>query len=419
LAQGRKPSVRYWDSRKAYCCWIAGERHFLAYGPDDAPTGPTYLAALDQFKKLLSKEANKGTDDYLVSSLLNQYRAYLRSTRKSGVPGVFEVMARGFAEQFGEKRVREVKPYDFDQWLERQTQWNPTSKAHAVALILSALSWAKKKGFIQNDPLTGRIERPQPILRGRDARMSEELMDLLIGECFARATYSRKKRTSMPKVHLRWCGFSESFGRYLWLLRITGARPIEIRSAEAHNYQNGRLVFRWNAQKGYIWKNARKSQRDRIIFLTPEAQAHVEQCVKKHPEGPIFRTLRGDPWTPQNIANKWRQWLLNRPKIAAYLEEHGIDTKQMRTYNFRHSAISSFLDCGGDIYVASQLFGTGVKMIERRYGHPNIERLQEQFMAFTAKHHVPMPWGAKAATNDNQFEPPAVERLQSGQDASA
>jgi hypothetical protein len=117
------------QSRGAYCCWIGKDRHFLARGPDDAPGGPTFLAALDQFRKLLAREAHKGTDDYLVSSLLNQYRAHLTATRKSGVPGVFEVMARGFAEEFGAKRVCELRPYDFDQWLERQTQWNPTSKA--------------------------------------------------------------------------------------------------------------------------------------------------------------------------------------------------------------------------------------------------------------------------------------------------
>jgi hypothetical protein len=32
-------------------------------------------------------------------------------------------------------------------------------------------------------------------------------------------------------------------------------------------------VFRSNAQKGYIWKDANKSQRDRIIFLPPDAPA--------------------------------------------------------------------------------------------------------------------------------------------------
>lgn len=394
MAQGRKPSVRYWDTRNAYACYIDGERHFLARGPDDAPSGPTYLAALDQFRKLVAKDAGKGTDDYLVSALLNQYRAHLRATRKSGVPGVFEVMARGFGEKFGGKKVNELKPYDFDRWLESQTQWNPTSKAHAATLILGAVSWAVKKGFVQSNPLAGRIERPQPILRGREARMSEALMDLLIGECFEKATYHRKLRTDTPAVHRRKVGFCEPFGKYLWLLRITGARPGELRHAEAFNYENGRLVFRWNAQRGYIWKNAKKSQRDRIIFLPPDAQAYVEECIAKHPEGPIFRTLRGDPWGPTNVTQKWRQWLLKRPKVVAYLEEHGIDPKEMRTYNFRHSAISRWLDAGGDIYVASQLFGTSVKMLEKRYGHPNIDLLHEKYMAYVTIKPVPMPWAA-------------------------
>jgi hypothetical protein len=64
----------------------------------------------------------------------------------------------------------------------------------------------------------------------------------------------------------------------------------------------------------------------------------------------------------------------------------------MRTYNFRHSAISKWLDAGGDIYVASQLFGTSVKMLERRYGHPDIDRLHERFLAFAEKNPVPPPW---------------------------
>ena len=151
----KKPSVRYWASRKAYCCEIRGTQHILAKGLNDASTGPTYLAALDRFKKLLALEADKGTDDYLVSSLLNQYRIHLHDTRKSGVPGVFEIMARGFGKQFGKLKVCELKPHDFDGWLKKQKQWNDTSKAHAVTLILASLSWARKEGFDQNGPVGG------------------------------------------------------------------------------------------------------------------------------------------------------------------------------------------------------------------------------------------------------------------------
>ena len=259
MKHGPKPSVRYWPTRRAYCCKINYKRVELARGPDDGPSGPTYHEALEKFRKLLSLETDKGTDDYLVSALLNQYRAHLHATRRSGVPGVFDVMARGFGALFGPKRVRDLQPYDFDRWLESQTQWNPTSKAHAATLIVGALSWAKKKGFIKNDPLTGRIERPVPILRGRDARMSEELMDLLIGECFERATYNRKTRTDKPAVHLKKVGFCEQFGRWLWMLRVTGARPVELRNAEAHNYQNGRFVVPLERPEGICSQNGQEN----------------------------------------------------------------------------------------------------------------------------------------------------------------
>lgn len=178
----KKPSVRYWASKKGYCCWIDGQRHVLAKGPKDDPTGPTYLEALAKFRKLLALEADKGTDDYLVSSLLNQYRIHLHATRKSAVPGIFEIMAKGFAREFGNFRVSELRPHMFEQWLGKQKRWNSTSKAHAGQLILGAISWARKKGYIQNDPLRGRVDLPQPILRGREARMSDELTQLLITE---------------------------------------------------------------------------------------------------------------------------------------------------------------------------------------------------------------------------------------------
>lgn len=61
MPRGKKPSIRCWKSCNACCCWINGEQHTLVRGPDDAPGGPTYLAALDQFRKLLAMETHKGT----------------------------------------------------------------------------------------------------------------------------------------------------------------------------------------------------------------------------------------------------------------------------------------------------------------------------------------------------------------------
>ncbi len=363
MARGKKPSVRYWDSRGGYCCWIGKDQHLLAKGPKDDPIGPTYLKALDRFRKLLSLETDKGTDDYLVSSLLNQYRTHLHATRKSDVPNIFEVMARGFAAEFGSKKVCELEPHMMETWLGRQDNWNNTSKAHAGTLILGAVSWARRKGYIKTDPLAGRVDLPQPVLRGREARMADDLMDLLISE--AKAHQSK----------------STEFSEFLWTLRLTGARPGEIRNAEAHNYSKGRLIFRWNTTIGYVHKNAKKTQRDRIIFLTPELQAHVEKLVKQHPTGTLFRTPRGKKWSPTSIANNWHR-LLKRKAVADYCKEQGIDRKTLKMYNFRHSFLTNWIERAGDIYTVAQLCGTSVKMVEKRYGHPDVNRLHEKYLAF-------------------------------------
>ncbi|MBA4190276.1 MAG: hypothetical protein C0467_20005 [Planctomycetaceae bacterium] len=374
MARGKKPSVRYWEGRRAYCCWIAGKQETLARGPDDAPQGPTYLAALDQFRKLLALDANKGTDDYLVSALLNQYRTHLHATRKSAVPGIFEIMARGFGEKLGHYRVSQLQPHMVEEWLAGQDRWNDTSKAHAGTLILAAVSWARKKGFIQTDPLARRVDLPQPVLRGREASMSEELMDLLIAEAYDNKMQSRE------------------WGDFLKILRLTGARPGEIRFTEAHNYAKGRLSFRWNTTRGYVHKNAKKTQRDRVIFLTPELQAYVEALVKKHPTGPLFRTPRGAQWSQTSVANKWK-WLIERPKVVEYCREHGINPTSLKPYFFRHSFLTRWVEDGGDIYIVAQLCGTSVKMVEKRYGHPNIDKLHERYLAFAAQKRTPLVAG--------------------------
>jgi len=193
--------------------------------------------------------------------------------------------------------------------------------------------------------------------------MADDLMDLLISE--AKAHQSK----------------STEFSEFLWTLRLTGARPGEIRNAEAHNYSKGRLIFRWNTTVGYVHKNAKKTQRDRIIFLTPELQAHVEQLARLNPTGSLFTTPRGKKWSPTSIANNWSR-LLKRKAIADYCKEQGIDRKSLKMYNFRHSFLTNWIERAGDIYTVAQLCGTSVKMVEKRYGHPDVDRLHEKYLAF-------------------------------------
>jgi hypothetical protein len=51
MARPRK--VTYWSSRGGYGTNINRKQHVLAVGPDDAPAGPTFKAALDKYRELL------------------------------------------------------------------------------------------------------------------------------------------------------------------------------------------------------------------------------------------------------------------------------------------------------------------------------------------------------------------------------
>jgi integrase len=164
--------------------------------------------------------------------------------------------------------------------------------------------------------------------------------------------------------------------------RDTGARPEEIEHAEAFHYQNGRLIYRWNATEGHVHKQAKRGQqKDRVIYLTPELRQIVERQIAARPKGKLFRTSRGAEWTRQNRFDNWRTLLQKQP-VAAYIREQGLKRKHLVPYCLRHTWISEWIDAGRSIKVAADLCGTSVAMIEKHYGHPDEGRLETMYLEF-------------------------------------
>src|SRR4051812_45562749 len=100
---GRKAKVRYW-SRKGggFFTTIAGQQVELALGPNDWPDGPVYSSALAKFNSLRALETDKGTDSYLVSSLMTQYRRHLKDNRQT-YPTLFDFLTKSFVKAHGKK----------------------------------------------------------------------------------------------------------------------------------------------------------------------------------------------------------------------------------------------------------------------------------------------------------------------------
>jgi hypothetical protein len=157
-----------------------GVRHELALGPDDAPNGPTYLAALGKFTAIMEGNAKKaeGTAPATVREVLD---TYLKHISKSKKPGTVEIRLRSF-EPFvnftpegakachGEKPVTALTHLDVYRFLEhmetvpryhrrrkeqkgrKPVTWGPGSQRNFVQGVTAAFNWAVTAGMIPKNP---------------------------------------------------------------------------------------------------------------------------------------------------------------------------------------------------------------------------------------------------------------------------
>lgn len=63
------------------------------------------------------------------------------------------------------------------------------------------------------------------------------------------------------------------------------------------------------------------------------------------------------------------------------LADDGIELRELRVYNFRHTWACDYLDTTGDIFGAALMLGTPVKMLQTRYFHMDLDKLHERFLA--------------------------------------
>jgi hypothetical protein len=110
MSRGRKASVRYYQSRGAYFTHFRGRQEKLADGPDDAATGPTYLAALSKFKELMAvSQVDTAGDTNLVVTVLDRYGAYLQDQGRGPSLRIFKAPCTSAVEEFGNVRVCDLK----------------------------------------------------------------------------------------------------------------------------------------------------------------------------------------------------------------------------------------------------------------------------------------------------------------------
>lgn len=366
---GRKSSVRYFASKGAYFTNFEGKRYRLADGPDDAPKGPTYLAALRKFGELMSVEAADSADQAnTVRVVVDLYGQHLERNGQDRTLSILLQTCTSAVEEFGDKTFAQLKPVHVTNWLAkmakprdhthktktggqaktRRVKWGPTYQNIALRTLVAAFNWAKGQGLITAHCL----QNPKAVVvRGRKRSRGAEVY-------VSRATWK--------KLIDRIGATNHAFADLLRFVRGTGCRPSEAYHVEARYYRKAErcIVYPGHpAADEFAWKNARKSGKDRVIFLSAELVEIVERRIAEHPEGAIFRSRHSSRWSQEAVSVNLR-WYAKRLGISP----------APNLYGLRHTYATDWLLAGGSIKVLADLIGTSVSMLERHYAHLMVDK---------------------------------------------
>lgn len=388
----RKSSISYWPTRKGggYFCIVKGERHELALGPDDQPTGPTYRAAQDRFQAIMDGKA--GEEEAEQKRRLSPNRvtvrevleSYLRHVTKTKKPGTVEIRLRAFAPfvnhptrggLIGERPVADLTHqdvYDFLDYMEnvprvqtrkklqkgrKPTTWGDGSQRNFVQGVTAAFNWAVVGRMIQHNPLD-RLEKPGAASRGADALLGTTKDEIA-------ATHERILKACRPHWH-----------PFIQALKDTGARPGELGAATAADFDAklGAFLFRKEmSRRGDRFSHKTARHRDRVILLTEPTLSTVRVLVKQHPDGPLFRRANGSGFTRGVVVDRFIKLRkrLGLPSLTAY--------------SYRHTWATEMLKSGMDVDTLAALMGNSAAVVRQHYSHLLADRqgLREKLERFT------------------------------------
>jgi len=173
---------------------------------------------------------------------------------------------------------------------------------------------------------------PPPLSRGREALVTAE-------------QHARLMEAATPALR-----------DALTFLRETGCRPAELCALTAAHVdlQAGVCVL---AQP-----KSDRTDRPRLIFLSEEARRVVERLIGQRPDGPLFLTTFGRPWTTDKL----------RSRLYKVARSVGLKTMP---YGYRHTYATDALANGvSDALVAELLGHSGTATLHKHYSHLTARR---------------------------------------------
>jgi len=172
--------------------------------------------------------------------------------------------------------------------------------------------------------------------------------DIVVGKAGRRKRVLKKEERAEILAVIR----EERFREFVFAMAETGCRPSEVARVTASDADLTLGV--WILKKH---KTAKKTQKERIVFLTPAMLELTRKLVDLYPTGVLFRGRLGQPLTNQAIRLRFK----NLRKRLPHLEHFS-------AYTYRHSYCTDALVNGVGIAHVAELMGhTATEMVSQIY----------------------------------------------------
>jgi integrase len=280
------------------------------------------------FADLIGSEAPAPTPARLtVGELIEAYLAHASKKVRPKTLEVYEVFVRAFGEAFGDRQASEMRAFHIEDWANRPA-WNPTTQNYAASIVGSMFRWAERTERLDRNPIR-HLKKPVCASRTADTLISAD-------------------------EHARILERSpEALRRFLTALRDTGARPGEVASVTAADF---------NPEAG-VWvlrrhKTSHKGKH-RCVYLTPALVELCSRLAQEHPDGPLFRNCRGLPWTKGSV----------HKALSRIRKKLGL-SKRIIAYGYRHTfATDALANEVPDAQVAELLGHSSTATLHKHYAH--------------------------------------------------
>lgn len=313
----------FYEAKNTWYVWLEDKKVSLGVKGKE-----NKAEAIQAWHKLIAHgKPEPKTESITLADLVKAFLADAESRLKPMTAKVYGFLLNPFAltKRYGTIRADKLSIALVEAYTKAKT-WSQSTKHDFLAALKLAYRFGERERLIASNPLT-HLRKPTIASRGSKALVS-------------------------PNDHLTLLEASPAYFKpFLKLLHLTGARPAEIASITAENFDEKQgLVFLTEHKLAHKGKA-------RILFLCAEAIAILKALKAQYGEGYLLRNAHGKAWKKDSIVRMFRR-LRARTGVKA------------TAYGYRHSFATEALANGiPDAQVSALLGHSNTSMLHRHYSH--------------------------------------------------